>query len=330
MVAFQVARNWCVKLTGAGCLLAALLGCSKHSGTEPQASVALTADSPASGLAAEPPLVISADAPGEFTVHAKVAIGVATLAQLEAQAADGSWTPYTDLDSGRGYRLVETCASSVPDCRSLSAGESLTLAPWSGATCSAQCQPACASETFHPGRHRLVAHECENPARRYESPPFEMVASVRSLARLRAAAGLESARIFRLDPLHPVDSAASHPPAYVASLRVLSETLRPLTPELVKDFANWLRREEAFIPYQLFKRCLQRRWVGLLLENRSPAAAQSTTEVAIDINCNSLMLVTTDGRGRGWTESQFEPSRSEVVAFLRRALPDDQELQGLH
>ena len=222
---------------------------------------------------------------------------------------------------------MEGCSSAVPACRSFAAGERLTPAPWSGFGCSAQCVPNCALDEFHAGTYRLVVSDCHDSSKHYESPPFEMVASAQMLARLRASANIREATVFRLET-SAIKLQDSRPPLYVAANRVIPETVRALDPALIAELASWLSSADSFVSLNLFKRCSRRELLGFILTSDTPRG-RNTTEVSVDLLCDSLVLGTTDGRGVTWTESFFDPSYARILAIAQRALPLDQALAAL-
>ena len=292
------------------------------------ATVATVASaSPASPVV---PLVISNRVAGQFEVRANVQLELATKAEVETQAADGSWKAYSDLDGGQGYRLRESCSEIPPACRTLAAGEQLSLAAWTGSSCSAQCAVVCGVDRFHPGVHRLVLHACEPSKTRYEGPAFDMAPSARELWRWRAAAGIRRGQVFRLEPHTLAKEPKDGPPEYIAGFRVIKDSGHPLAPELLVELAEWLRSRDGFVQLDLHKRCLQWTVVGLLLEVDAPRPEQRTVELALNLGCGGTVFITTsDGRGRITEASHFDPSWTRLISIVRRALPLDAEIAGL-
>jgi len=265
---------------------------------------------------------------GQFTIRANVALELSTQAEIEAKSSAGKWKAYRDLDGGQGYRLIESCSAARPACRKLAAGEQLSLAAWTGSSCSAQCAPECPVDRFHPGIHRLVLHGCDSARQRYEGSPFEMAASARELWRWRAAAGIQRGSIFRLDARPPQDDQG-RPPEHIASFRVLKGSERPLPPELLQSLAEWLRFRDGFVQFTLSKDCRPGPMVGILLEITAPRPEQQTVELALNLACNFVFISMRDGRAATTWVSHFDPSWAQIIAILRRALPQDQELEGI-
>jgi len=290
-----------------------------------------SAQSPAAPPAQPPPpLVITNRVPGQFDIRANVPLELSTQAKIEAQAPNGRWTAYSDLDGGRGYSLRETCsATPMPKCRKLAAGEQLSLAAWTGSSCSAQCAAECPVDRFHAGIHRLVLHACGGPSVRYEGLPFEMAASERELWRWRASAGIRRGQVFRLDPHGLSRNKADGPPEYIARFRVLKDSARPLAPELLVALAEWLRFRNGFLQYEMIKDCFQEHLVGVLLELETPRPEERTVEIALNLSCASAFIITGDGRGRNARVSHFDPSWAQLISIVHRALPQDHELAEL-
>jgi len=274
-------------------------------------------------------LVITNGVAGQFEIRANVPLELATNAEIEAQSANGKWSAYSDLDGGRGYRLRESCSEALPACRTLAAGEQLNLAPWTGSSCSAQCAAACPLDRFHPGAHRLVLHGCGPAKARYEGPPFEMAPSARALWRWRAAEGIVRGQVFRLEPHVLAKAATDLPPEYIANFRVIKDSGHPIPPELLVELAEWLRFRDAFVQFDLHKRCLEWHLVGLLLEVEARRPDERLVEIALNLGCDRAFITVSDGRGRTTQVSEFDPSEGRIFSIIRRALPLDSELAAL-
>jgi hypothetical protein len=321
----------------AWCLLGTL-GCRGSAGARPDASAITPVRQKAAATAPATPAVPAAavgaaavevigSGPGEFTVRAHAPTELATVARIEARANDGSWTAYATLDNGKGFRLVDSCASAPPPCRTLSAGQQLVIVPWSGSTCSAQCTAPCAADEYHAGTHRLVIQDCKDPNRRYEGSPFEMPASAAMLARWRTASEAQRARIFRLDP-RSVAGADRFTRDQVACFRVEGGSEQPVAAEVLADLVKWLRSSSGFND-EVVRRCAREHMVGLVLEGPAMPWSTGATYIAADFACNSLGVFRFEGRGTVETWSYFDASRSELLALVQRAMPRDQELAKL-
>ena len=271
------------------------------------------------------PLAIVNGVPGDFSIRAGATLELSTAAEIEVQSPDGQWSAYTDLDGGKGFHLVESCEAARAPCRTLVPGQQLNLAAWSGSSCSAQCAADCPGNPFHSGVHRLVLHACADPAKRFVGAEFEMPASTRELWRWRAAANTERGTVLRLDPQDTERYRKAPLEEYVAGFRAIPNTEQPLSPALLSALAIWLRHRDAFVQYDLHKRCFQGHLVGLRLQGATPHAV----EIALNFACTSVFIRLTDGRGKLTQVSFFDPSWSEVMPIVRQALPHDPELAAL-
>jgi len=127
--------------------------------------------SSAVALAASPPRVVlhNTTPAGAFEVVVQAAVSLRSRLIVERQNADGGWTPVVlDLDS---MRLVETCAQKVDACIPLEAGRTLRPVPWSGMSCSSQCNGTCDKNFPMSGTFRFVVKTCDGKER-FEGAPF--------------------------------------------------------------------------------------------------------------------------------------------------------------
>jgi hypothetical protein len=294
-----------------------------------QPALPRTPGSAAPSPSALEPLLVTNHVAGQFVVQANAPLSLSTRAEIEARTPTGEWKAYSDLDGGRGFHLLESCSTTPSKCRTLGAGEQLNLAPWTGSSCSSQCAPACDTDRFHPGVHRLVLHGCDTPSRRYEGPPFDMAATARELWRWRAAAAIQRGRVFRLEPT-VFDDNNQGPPKYIAGFGALKDSEQPLSPALIDELAAWLRARDGFLQYEAQKRCKQGHLVGLLLEVAAAQADARLVEISLNLACNVMFVRMADGRGRVTQASNFDPSWATVVSLVQRALPMDTELRTLH
>jgi hypothetical protein len=174
-----------------------------------------------------------------------------------------------------------------------------------------------------------VLHACAPAKTRYEGPAFDMAATERELWRLRAAAGIRRGQVFRLEPHVLGHEPKDRPPEYIAGFKVIKDSGKPLAPELLVELAAWLRFRDGFVQFDLYKRCVEWHLVGVLLEVEAPRPDERTVELALNLGCNSAFITISDGRGRGVTVSQFDPSEASVLSIMQRALPLDSELAAL-
>jgi hypothetical protein len=117
-------------------------------------------------------IVRNASQSGAVEIVAQAPVQLDANLIVERQTKDGGWEPliHLDLDS---MKLVETCGEKVGACVSLDAGRTLRPVPWSGMSCSSQCNDSCNKNVPRTGIHRFVVKTCDG-AERFEGPPFDM------------------------------------------------------------------------------------------------------------------------------------------------------------
>lgn len=136
-------------------------------------ALAIAACTPA-GADPTPAVTITNGKPGEFKLDAKSAVKLKTLASIE-MLRDGKWTNVSDrFDLGDGYRLVERCDGKPGACLDLAAGASLSPVPWTGYSCSSQCNKSCDKNVqYGEGDYRLVVTSCDGKAT-FTGPTFHL------------------------------------------------------------------------------------------------------------------------------------------------------------
>ncbi len=111
------------------------------------------------------------ESPGAFeVVNRGGAMDLAWEVEVE-KAVDGEWRPIVVEQ----LELVERCGESKNSpCRTLEKGAVLRPVPWTGYSCSSQCNEACRANVYYgPGRFRFVVWDCPK-RQRFEGPPFEL------------------------------------------------------------------------------------------------------------------------------------------------------------
>lgn len=282
--------------------------------------------------------------PGRFEIETGTPTRLATVATIEKQLASGSWSAFSNLDLGMGYRLVEACGEAAPSCVDLAPGRPLHPVPFSGLSCSSQCNPSCDKNVWiGPGWFRLVVDGCEPGAaasNRAVGMPFELPdhRSARSLLRWGLATDARRAAAMRLDlpPKGGWEPAAKPANGRVAGLVERPGTERGLDAAAFDALLALLRDDKGYDDVRA-KRCAVGTVVGARLY-RLPAStaprdetAFESVELAFDFRCQTLVAVLggADGRPRAVHATYFDPSRAAWVAFAKRALPDDAELRAL-
>jgi hypothetical protein len=130
--------------------------------------------------AAGPPpgVSITNGKPGAFVLQARTAVKLRLIASIES-LRDGKWSDVSQrFDLGGGYRLVAQCESRRPGkpaadaCVELAADAKLVPVPWSGMSCSSQCNGDCDKNVPLPaGDYRLVVTTCDG-ATSFAGPAF--------------------------------------------------------------------------------------------------------------------------------------------------------------
>ena len=105
----------------------------------------------------------------ELVVHGVVELDAELM--IERQLGDGSFQPLQNLDLGL-MKLVTSCDQRLSKCVSV-ADRTLRPVPWSGMSCSSQCNHSCDKNVQLEGRFRFVVKTCDGKTR-FEGPVFEM------------------------------------------------------------------------------------------------------------------------------------------------------------
>lgn len=140
---------------------------------------ATTTSSSASSSAAPapsgPPIVVTTGAAfGELIVQANATTSLAMRVEIEV-LVNGAFEP-------RGYEmfLLDACDAKtgtpmgLPACRTLSAGQTLKPVPFTGYTCSSQCNLACDKNVQISGTTiRYVVKSCDGKTR-WETAPVKV------------------------------------------------------------------------------------------------------------------------------------------------------------
>lgn len=112
------------------------------------------------------------DGSGAFALVAQRDVDLASQVSVE-NLRDGKFSP---IPTAIDLFLVEHCEARarVPPCVHLAQGQTFTPVPWTGYSCSGQCNQACDKNLqFAPGDFRFVVRSCDGSAR-YESPTFRL------------------------------------------------------------------------------------------------------------------------------------------------------------
>lgn len=268
-------------------------------------------------------------APGRFVLEADAPTQVIADGALERRSDDGSWVSVP-------FRLRRECAPAAgaesPRCIDVLPGQPYVALSWNGA----DCRPCCYSDTpapLVPGIYRLAPRACGGDSGRWEGPTFEVPESrlvFQSgplvppsnfvLERLRAAANLEEASVFKLEAPGPRDvEPSTFDPAMIIGRPIVSGSEARLSPELVARLRAWLDNPTGF-NNTFIRRCETGDRYGFRLTRNVPHVGREVTELAIELRCSWLTIANQEGTLRPEVYTYFDESRAEFVALLRQAM----------
>lgn len=142
--------------------------------------------------------------------------------------------------------------------------------------------------------------------------------------RWRAASDIENGTVARLEPRAPRGGTAAAGET-IAGVRVRAGSPHPVPAELLAELGSWLRAADGFDD-RIERRCSPGMTFGLILARKPLPDLRETTEMAIDLGCRSLTLVTQEDSTRVTAHSYFDPSRSQIVSWIKRAFPSDADM----
>jgi hypothetical protein len=141
------------------------------SASKPQNSTSVsTAESPAP-VSAPAVQVLNGPRPGSLELRVNGTAEVSSELIVERQLDDGSFEPLQNLDLG-SMRLVASCDQRINACVRIDE-RGLRPVPWSGMSCSSQCNRSCDKNVRLHGRFRFVVTSCDGKSR-FEGPVFEL------------------------------------------------------------------------------------------------------------------------------------------------------------
>lgn len=109
--------------------------------------------------------------PGSVEIEASRPIDLVPELIVEWQQPDGSFSPIRELDVS-SLKLVTVCGEPIGRC--VRVGErGLKPVPWTGMTCSSQCNRTCDRNVRLSGKFRFVVTTCDGK-QRFAGPVFEM------------------------------------------------------------------------------------------------------------------------------------------------------------
>lgn len=151
-------------------LSAATAACTRAEPAAPGAAAATAAPSvpPASSAAVQ---VRNGERPGSLEILATQTTQLAPDLIVERQRGDGSFEALRNLDLA-SMRLVGSCGQPIKACVPVGK-QGLRPVPWSGMSCSSQCNRTCDKNEQMHGRFRFVATSCDGRTR-FEGPVFTL------------------------------------------------------------------------------------------------------------------------------------------------------------
>lgn len=108
----------------------------------------------------------------EVIVHEAISLDAKLLVERVTDTGGFEPVPSLDLDA---MKLVESCGEKIGTCVALEPGRTVRPVPWSGMSCSSQCNGNCDKNVPREGRHRFVVVSCDG-TQRFAGPVFEMIA----------------------------------------------------------------------------------------------------------------------------------------------------------
>lgn len=109
--------------------------------------------------------------PGSLELVARGVIELDAELMVEQQLGNGSFESVKNLDLG-SMRLISSCEQRFSTCIQLDE-RGLKPLPWSGMSCSSQCNRTCDKNQRLEGRFRFVIKSCDGK-NRFEGPTFEL------------------------------------------------------------------------------------------------------------------------------------------------------------
>ena len=253
-------------------------------------------------------------APGRFLLEADTPIEVAVTANLEHRSPQGEWVPTP-------FELRESCApgaGAAPRCRTLLPGEPLVPLSWNGTSCGPCCDHQDPTP-IEPGTYRLQLAACGGSGIRWEGPSFEMPSATDAVERWRAASNVQRVSLFRLGAARD-DAVDAADDRYIGGYPIVHDSEVVLSDPMVTRLTDWLRAPAGFSD-ALMRRCFGGKRFGFRLERDVPQVGHERSELAIDLGCQSIVVLNQEGSLRSRSLTYFDSSREGVLAILHEAMP---------
>jgi hypothetical protein len=253
-------------------------------------------------------------APGRFLLEADARAEVAATATLERRSTGGRWVPTP-------HGLRDSCAppaGGVPECRVLSAGAPFSPLSWNGTPCG----PCCSDQDPTPiesGTYRLALTACKQPGVRWDGPSFDMPAATDAVERWRATSNVRKVSLFKLSSTRQED-ASDRDERHIADYPIVSGAEVVLSESMVVGLVAWLRNPGAFSD-ALMPRCFPGEKFGFRVERDLPGIGQERSDIAVDLGCQSIVVINQEGDLRSKFYTYFGNSRQALLEILRNAMP---------
>lgn len=309
---------------------------------QPEAPASTEPEAPAPSKHADakpapPAVVITNVLPGRFALSSAHGIGLDTDATIERRGDDGQWSAMPGLDLGAGFRLRDTCEREPEACVQLDPAKALVPVPWSGMSCSSQCNQSCNKNVFvGPGTFRLTVRTCDGGAVA-SGPTFTLPADHRDEAQLLRwglAEDVKSASIMRLDLAGPrKDVTKAGTPGELGGHPIRKGSERALDDAALAQLRALLRDEHGYDD-RLARRCKHTLEVGIRMIRTPPTtgtAREQPVDLLLDFPCQRVFITVggDDGTPVIVGGAIIDPSLAKWLELLRRGLPDDREIAKL-
>jgi len=267
-----------------------------------------------------PPVVVTVMTPGAFEIEntTRAPVKLATEARIERDGAP--------LDAVDDYRLVEDCSAKPDACVEIPAGATLRPVPWTGFSCSSQCNQNCDKNVWMGGAasFRFAVKTCDG-ARTIRTPAFTMPRDPRpnQLARQSFTSDVASATVARLElPTQQFALGAPATPDHIAGFAVTPGTEKSIDKTLADAFVQLVQDENGFDD-KIAKRCLMSDLVGVRLVRHPPTTGpvkEDVVEIAFDQTCSKFFAVRGDSSHRVEMATHYDPQRRAFLAWAKRVL----------
>lgn len=286
---------------------------------------------------APPAVVITNVLPGRFVLSSAHGLGLDTDAAIERRGDDGQWSAMPGLDLGAGFRLRDSCKQAPASCVQLDPAKALVPVPWSGMSCSSQCNQSCRKNVFvGPGTFRLTVRTCDGGAIA-SGPAFTLPAGHRDEAQLLRwglAEDVKRASIMRLDLDGPrKDVSAAGTPGQLGGHPIRKGSERALDDAALELLRRLLRDEHGYDD-GLARRCKHTLEVGIRMIRTPPTTGtprEQPVDLLLDFPCQRVFIAVggDDGTPMIVGGAIIDPSLEQWLELLRRGLPDDREIAKL-